>query len=95
MTKYKTTTYNQGTDRMLNVIYDNLITGRDMALEFTAEQTSDRRTVSILKGQGYVGDSAFLAAAYQSNLSQKQANLDNVLTKWYALPTGATETPAE
>ena len=95
VTKYKTTTYNQGTDRMLNVIYENLITGRDMALEFTAEQTSDRRTVSILKGKGYVGDSAFLAATYQSNLSQKQANLDNVLTKWYALPTGATETPAE
>ena len=95
VTKYKTTTYNQGTDRMLDLIYDNLTTGRDMALEFTAEQTSDRRTVSVLKGQGYVGDSAFLAATYEANLSKKQSNLDSVLEKWYALPTGATETPAE
>ena len=95
VTKYKTTTYNQGTDRMLDLIYENLITGRDKALEDSGEQTSERRTWKLMMGQGFVGDSAYLAATYAANLSQKQANLDNVLEKWYALPTGATETPAE
>ncbi|MBR4770637.1 MAG: hypothetical protein IK090_06880 [Clostridia bacterium] len=95
VTKFKTTTYNQGTDRMLNIIYDNVITGRDKALEDTAEGTSGKTSSSWMKGQGYLGTSAFVVEKYQSQLSGKQTKLDDILKKWYDLPTSATETPAE
>ena len=95
VTKFKTTTYNQGTDRMLNIIYDNVITGRDKALEDAAEGTSGKTSSSWMKGQGFLGTSAFVVEKYQSQLSGKQTKLDDILKKWYDLPTSATETPAE
>ena len=95
VTKFKTTTYNQGTDRMLNIIYDNVITGRDKALEDAAEGTSGKTSSSWMKGQGFLGTSSFVVEKYQSQLSGKQTKLDDILKKWYDLPTSATETPAE
>ena len=95
VTKFKTTTYNQGTDRMLDIIYASVITARDKALEDTAEQTSGKSSGSWMKSQGYTGTSAFIAEKYLSELSGKQTKLDKILEKWYALPTSASETPAE
>ena len=91
VTKYKTTTYNQGTDRMLDLIYDHIITGRDKALEDAAEKTSGKTSSAWMKEQKFVGDSSFVVTAYQSYLSEKQAKLDDVYKKWYTLPTAATE----
>ncbi len=95
VTKFKTTTYNQGTDRMLNIIYANVITGRDKALEDAAEGTSGKTSSSWMKGQGFLGTSSFVVDKYKSELSSKQTKLDDILKKWYDLPTSATETPAE
>ena len=95
VTKFKTTTYNQGTDRMLNLIYANVITGRDKALEDVAEETSGKSSASWMKAQGFTGTSAYVAEQYTSQLSGKQTKLDNILKKWYTLPTSASETPAE
>ena len=97
VTKFKTTTYNQGTDRMLDIIYKHVISGRDKALEDTAEGTSGKTSASWMKKEGmaYTGTSADVASLYQSNLSSKQAKLDSILTKWYELPVTPSETPAE
>ena len=95
MTKYKTTTYNQGTSRMLDLIYANVISGRDKALEDVAEETSGKSSASWMKAQGFTGTSAYVASQYESQLSGKQAKLDKILEKWYSFSTSASETPAE
>ncbi len=95
VTKFKTATYNQGTDRMLDLIYANVITGRDKALEDVAEETSGKSSGSWMKGLEYTGTSANVASLYESELSGKQTKLDNILKKWYDLPTSSSETPAE
>ncbi len=95
VTKYKTTTYNQGTDRMLDIIYDHVISGREKALEDVAEGTSGKSSGSWMKGLEYTGTSADVASLYQSHLSNKQGKLDTILTKWYELPVTPSETSAE
>ena len=95
VTKFKTTTYNQGTDRMLDIIYKHVISGRDKALEDTAEQTSGKSSGSWMKGLEYTGTSADVASLYEANLSNKQGKLDTILTKWYELPVTPSETPAQ
>ena len=95
VTKYKTTTYNQGTSRMLDLIYANVISGRDKALEDVAEETSGKSSASWMKAQGFTGTSAYVASQYESQLSGKQAKLDKILEKWYSFSTSASETPAE
>ena len=91
VTKYRTTTYNQGTDRMLDLIYASVITGRDKALEDVSEETSGKTGASWMKGSGFTGGSAFVVEKYQSELSNKQKKLDNIMKIWYNLPTSETE----
>ena len=95
VTKFKTTTYNQGTDRMLDIIYENVITGRDKALEDVAQETNGKTTASWLKASEFVGGSDYVVSRYNSELTERQAKLDRILTKWYALPTSSSETPEE
>ena len=49
VTKFKTTIYDQGTDRMLDLIYDSVINGRDKTLEDYAV-SDDRLNVIMKKG---------------------------------------------
>ena len=93
--KYKTTTYNQGTDRMLDIIYDSVITGRDKAIEDVAELTSGNSSSSWMKKQGFTSGSDYVASQYKSQVSKKQDNMDKILKQWYTLPTSATETQTD
>ena len=82
--KYKTTTYNQGTDRMLDIIYDSVITGRDKMIEDCVGTTS-RFFWIMMRGKCEVTSSE-LASQYQSCINTKQALLDKILRTWYELP---------
>jgi len=95
VTKYKTTTYNQGTDRMLDLIYDHIITGRDKALEDVSEETSGRTSASWMKAKDFAGGSSYVVQQYQEYLSTKQESLDEIFKKWYTLPTVETEAEIE
>ena len=87
VTKYKTTTYNQGTDRMLEIIYDGITYGRDKAVEDLLGQTlRNYRWHAIMKVEHFVAGSAEIAQQYQSYLSPKQKIIDADLKKWYTLP---------
>ena len=101
VTKYKTAVYDQGTDRMLDLIYSSVITGRDKAFEDVAEGTNGKSSSSLLKGSQYTGGSDYIVERYQTLLSEKQGRLDAILKTWYQLPTasseasGTSETPAQ
>ena len=95
VTKFKTVTYNQGTDRMLDIIYENVITGRDKALEDVAEQTSGKTSASWMKSQAYAADSSFVVTKYEEELTKKQEKLDKIMRIWYALPTSESEETTE
>ena len=82
--KYKTTVYNQGTDRMLDIIYDSVITGRDKMIE-DCVGTKARFFWTMMSGMCEVTSSE-LAARYQSDINSKQAGLDKILSTWYELP---------
>ena len=82
--KYKTTVYNQGTDRMLNIIYNSVITGRDKMIE-DCVGTDSRFFWVMMRGKCEV-TSAELASNYQSYINTKQTLLDKVLRTWYELP---------
>ena len=82
--KYKTTTYNQGTDRMLDIIYDSVITGRDKMIE-DCVGTDSRFFWIMMRGKCEVTSSE-LASQYQSCINTKQALLDKILRTWYELP---------
>ena len=90
VTKYKTTVYNQGTDRMLDLIYDHTINGRDKAIEDIMGTDSTckplRWHVLLKTGNQFTHDSSYLAAQYASAVSAKQAYLDEKLATWYTLP---------
>ena len=99
VTKYRTTTYNQGTDRMLSIIYDRVVNGRDKSIEDIMRKgnktTSDNRWhVLIMEGNEFSHDSSFLASKYAAAVSAKQAYLDECLTTWYTLPKVEGTTPA-
>ena len=82
--KYKTTVYNQGTDRMLNIIYDSVITGRDKMIE-DCVGTDSRFFWVMMRGKCEV-TSAELASNYQSYINTKQTLLDKIIRTWYELP---------
>jgi len=89
VTKYKTTRYNQGTDRMLTLIYDSVISGRDKMIEdamSSSGSSGNDRWHAILDSGKYTTDSSGLAEKYQSAVSNKQSHLDRILTTWYTLP---------
>ena len=82
--KYKTTVYNQGTDRMLDIIYNSVITGRDKMIEDCVGTTS-RFFWIMMRGNSEV-TSAELASQYETCIRTKQALLDKILRTWYELP---------
>ncbi|MBR4770538.1 MAG: hypothetical protein IK090_06380 [Clostridia bacterium] len=82
--KYKTTTYDQGTDRMLTLIYDSVITGRDKMIE-DCVGTDYRYFWIMMRGNSEV-TSADLASQYPACIKTKQALLDKILRTWYELP---------
>ena len=82
--KYKTTVYNQGTDRMLDIIYDSVITGRDKMIE-DCVGTDYRFFWVMMRGKCEV-TSAVLASDYPTYINTKQGLLDKILRTWYTLP---------
>ena len=91
MTKYKTTVYNQGTDRMLDIIYDGVINGRDKTIE-DAIGGGNRWHQMMKDGGKFLYTSANVVTNYETNVKSKQTTLDGILEKWYALPTAAQTT---
>ena len=84
VTKFKTTIYDQGTDRMLDLIYDSVINGRDKTLEDYAV-SDDRLNVIMKKGFCEVPSST-LVTKYEASVSSKQRKLDSIIRTWYTLP---------
>ena len=82
--KYKTTTYNQGTDRMLDIIYDSVITGRDKMIEDCVG--GDNRFIIIMRKGNCEVTSSGLATQYESAITLKQTMLNSILRTWYSLP---------
>ena len=91
VTKYKTTVYNQGTDRMLDIIYDGVINGRDKTIE-DAIGGGNRWHQMMKDGGKFLYTSANVVTNYETNVKSKQTTLDGILEKWYALPTAAQTT---
>ena len=85
VTKYKTTTYNQGTDRMLDLIYENINYGGVKVIE-DAVNGNYRWHVMMKDGGKFLYTSADLATMYGSAIQSKQSALDALLTTWYGLP---------
>ncbi len=83
VTKYKTTTYNQGTDRMLEIIYDSVRYGRDKTVD---DLNKDPRWHRIMMSEKFVAGSDVITTRYDEALPAKQALLDNVMKTWYTLP---------
>ena len=92
VTKYKTTTYNQGTDRMLDLIYENINYGGVKVIE-DAVNGGNRWHVMMKDGGKFLYTSADLASLYAGAIQSKQATLDGIIEKWYTLPK--TEPAAE
>ena len=83
VTKYKTTTYDQGTDRMFDIIYDGILWGRDYWVE--SENIEPRWHTSMRQNHFAVG-SDYISQLYGTNRSLKQSILDAHIKKWYNLP---------
>ena len=88
VTKYKTTTYNQGTDRMLDIIYDGVLYDRDKTVE---DMNNEPRWHKLMKQQHFEAGASYIASQYESLLPAKQKLLDRTMEKWYALPKVETE----
>ncbi len=87
VTKYKTTTYNQGTDRMLDLIYEGVLYGRDKAVDDLFGTTlRSSRWHNLMKSQNHVAGADYISSQYESVRQSKQAMLDSYLAKWYTLP---------
>ena len=93
--KYKNTTYDQGTDRMLDLIYDKVTNARDKAMEDTAESKGELRFHAKMKDHAFTWTSAEISSDYLANRDTKNAHINSVMNKWYNdLPQGtATYTP--
>ena len=83
VTKYKTTTYDQGTDRMFDIIYDSILWGRDYWVE--GENMEPRWHTSMRQNHFAVG-ADYISQLYESARPSKQRLLDNLMEKWYTLP---------
>ena len=88
VTKHKTTTYNQGTDRMLELIYDGILYGRDKAIDdlIGDQARSGGRWHSMMKINHFSVGADFIASEYKSLRAAKQSLLDECLRTWYTLP---------
>ena len=83
--KYKVTVYNQGTDRMLDLIYNSILFGRDKTIDDLAG-TNSNRWHSLMRLQHFEAGSDYVTGQYESCRSSKQTALDRVMKKWYTLP---------
>ena len=81
--KYKVTTYHQGTDRMLDIIYKSILYGRDKTVD---DLNVDPRWHRLMMGQKFVAGADYITTQYESFLTQKQRVLDQTMEKWYNLP---------
>ena len=81
--KYKVTTYDQGTDRMFNIIYNAILWGRDKTIE---DVNVEPRWHGKMRENKFTVGSEFIAKLYSENLSKKQSKLDSVMKTWYTLP---------
>ena len=81
--KYKVTTYDQGTDRMLNIIYDGIMWGRDKTVE---DLNNDPRWHGSMRKEGCAVGADYISQLYESNRTKKQNLLDKTMEKWYTLP---------
>ena len=90
VTKYKTTVYNQGTDRMLNIIYKGIVYGRDKTVD---DLVGGDRWHQLIKNENFGVGADYITSRYEALRSSKQKTLDDDLKKWYTLPT--VENPAE
>ena len=87
VTKYKTTVYNQGTDRMLDIIYEGILYGRDKAVDDLFGTTlRSSRWHDIMKHEHHVAGADYISSQYESIRQSKQTLLDKDLEKWYTLP---------
>ena len=89
VTKYKTTDYNQGTDRMLDLIYDSVLYGGDKVIDGAVWDYTNRaqkRWYDYMKNGKCVVESSEFVTSYNSEVSAKQSVLDEILNKWYELP---------
>ena len=83
VTKYKTTTYNQGTDRMLDLIYASILYGRDKTVD---DLVGGQRWHSLMKEQHFVAGADYITTQYASMVSGRQNKLNGHLNTWYTLP---------
>ena len=83
--KYTVTTYNQGTDRMLDLIYNSILYGRDKTVDDVAG-VSNNRWHGYMRKQHFQAGSDYIATQYASCISSKQSTLDRIMRKWYTLP---------
>lgn len=93
--KYKMTTYDQGTDRMLDLIYDKLANSRDKAVEDASMRKSGERFHGVMKVHAFTWETADVASWYESARASKQAKIDELLTNWYERPKVESAPAAE
>ena len=84
VTKYKTAVYNQGTDRMLDLIYDNVVGGRDKMIENVVGGSI--KWHEEMKNSGFTYTSSDFVTVYQANYKSKQSVLDGIIRNWYTYP---------
>ena len=84
VTKYKTAVYNQGTDRMLELIYANVVGGRDKMIENVVG--GNIKWHEELKNSGFTLTSSDFVSIYEANYPSKQNRLNEILRQWYAYP---------
>ena len=84
VTKFKTTTYDQGTDRMLTLIYNSVINGRDKMIEDCVG--TNNRFIIIMRSGDCEVTSSDLASQYEACITAKQTALDGIIRTWYTLP---------
>ena len=83
--KYKITTYDQGTDRMLDLIYDAIRYVRDKTVDDLAGN-SDSRWHGLMRHEHFLGGADYITVQYDTYRATKQKLLDSYLKKWYTLP---------
>ncbi|MBP5348791.1 MAG: leucine-rich repeat protein [Clostridia bacterium] len=94
VTKYRITPYNQGTDRMLNIIYEGILYGRDKAVDdLFGVIDRPNRWHDLMKNEHHEGDADYITTRYAEVVSHKQARLDSILQTWYTLPKVEGVTP--
>ena len=84
--KYKATVYDQGTDRMLDIIYESIRYGRDKTVDDLAGNSANRWH-GVMRKEHFLAGSEYISQQYQSLLSLKKYHLDKDLQTWYTLPT--------